>query len=115
MSIGLVIDRDRDFRRAVASWLKDRRWAVLEAEDRASGLELSLQQRPQLVLCDVLKSRPSGFQFCSDIHKSQDPANPCVTIATGNGHASERFHSLEDGADEYLSRPLNFEDFSAIL
>ncbi len=115
MNTGLVIDEDGEFRRAVAAWLKERDWTVLEAGDRATGLELSLQHPPQLVVCDLLKPRGDGFQFCRDLHQRQDPAHPCVIIATGNGRAPERFHSLEAGADEYLARPLDFEKFSAIL
>jgi phosphoribosyl 1,2-cyclic phosphodiesterase/ActR/RegA family two-component response regulator len=114
MKTGLVINEDREFRRAVASWLKERDWTVLEAEERGTGLELSRQHPPQLVLCDLLKPRGNGPQFCRDLHQL-DPANPCVIIATGNGYAPERFHSLEAGADEYLARPLDFEKFSAIL
>ncbi len=115
MNTGLVINEDHDFRRAVVSWLQERDWTVLEAKDRAAGLELSLKQPPQLVLCDLLKPRGSGFQFCRDLLQLQDPANPCVIIATGNGCVADRFRSLEAGADEYLGRPLDFEKFSAIL
>jgi len=99
MKTGLVINEDREFRRAVASWLKERDWTVLEAEERGTGLELSRQHPPQLVLCDLLKPRGNGLQFCRDL-RQLDPANPCVIIATGNGYAPERFHSLEAGADE---------------
>jgi phosphoribosyl 1,2-cyclic phosphodiesterase/ActR/RegA family two-component response regulator len=115
MNTGLVINEDLDFRRAVASWLRERDWTVLEAKDRAAGLELSLKQPPQLVLCDLLKPRGNGFQFCRDLLQLQDPANPCVIIATGNGCPADLFRSLEAGADEYLARPLDFAKFSAIL
>jgi phosphoribosyl 1,2-cyclic phosphodiesterase/ActR/RegA family two-component response regulator len=115
MKTGLVINEDREFRRAVVSWLKERQWTVLQAEERGAGLELSRQHPPQLVVCDLLKPGGRGFEFCRDLRQLEDPANPCVIIATGNGYAPERFHSLEAGADEYLARPVDFEKFSAIL
>ena len=115
MNTGLVVHDDQDLRRAVASWLKERHWTVHEAGDRAAGLELSLKHPPQLVLCDLLKPRDHGAQFCRELRKLQDPANPCCIIATGNGHGPNRYHSLEAGADEYLVRPLDFAKFSAIL
>lgn len=115
MNTGLVIDEDRDFCRAVVSWLTERQWTVLEAGDAAAGLELSLKHPPQLVLCDILKPRGHGFQFCRQLHQLQDPAHPCVIIATGNGCAGDLFQSLEAGADEYLARPLDFAGLSAIL
>ena len=115
MKTGLVINEDRDFRRAVASWLKERHWTVVEAADWAAGLELSRRNPPQLVLCDLLKPRGNAGQFCRELLKLQDPANPCVIIATGNGGAPDHFQSLEAGADEFLARPLDFGRFSAIL
>jgi phosphoribosyl 1,2-cyclic phosphodiesterase/ActR/RegA family two-component response regulator len=115
MNTGLVINDDRDFRRAVVAWLKERDWTVLEAGDRATGLEIFLKCPPQLVLCDLLKPRGNSLQFCRDLRQNQDPSHPCVIIATGNGCLHDRFHSLEAGADEYLARPLDFERFSAIL
>ncbi len=115
MSTGLVIDEDREFRRAVASWLRERDWTVLEAEDRAAGLGISRQQSPQLVVCDLLKPRGQGFQFCRQLRQAEGPAHRCFIVATGNGCASDRFASLEAGADEYLARPLDFGKFSAML
>jgi len=113
MSTGLVIDEDREFRRGVASWLRERDWTVLEAEDRAAGLEISRQHAPHLVVCDLLQPRGEGFQFCRDLRQAEDPAHRCLIVATGNGCAPDRFDSLEAGADEYLARPLDFGKFLA--
>jgi len=115
MNTGLVISEDREFRRVVASWLKERQWTVLEAGDRAAGLELARQHPPQLVLCDLLKPGGHGFHFCRQLVQLQDPAHPCVIIATGNGCAPDHFRSLEAGADEYLAQPLDLAELSAIL
>jgi len=115
MSTGLVIDDNREFRQTVAGWLKDRHWTVLEADTLAAGLDLSRQKPPQLVLCDLRLPRQGGVQFCREIHQLQDPANPCLIVATGNGCASDRFRSLEAGADAYLSRPLDFSTFADLL
>ena len=115
MSTGLVIDENREFRRSVAAWLKDRQWTVLETDTIAAGLELSQRHPPQLVLCDLRPPREGSLHFCRQIHQLQDPAKPCLIVATGNGCASDRFHSLEAGADVYLSRPLDFGTFADLL
>lgn len=115
MNTGLVISKDRAFRRVVACWLKKRHWTVLEAGDRAAGLGLSRQNPPQLVLCDLLQPPGDGFQFCRELLQLQDADHPCLIIATGNGCAPDHFRSLEAGAGEYLPQPLDFEKFSALL
>lgn len=114
MNTALIINDDRDFRATVVSWLKERQWSVLEAGDAATGLELSVQHGPKLVLCDLPKSRGNGFQFFRDFRRP-DPVGACLLVATGNGCACDHFGALEAGADEYLGRPVDFETFAAIL
>jgi phosphoribosyl 1,2-cyclic phosphodiesterase/ActR/RegA family two-component response regulator len=115
MNTALIINDDRDFRDTVVSWLRQRHWSVLEAADAAAALELSVQQPPQLVLCDLPASRSAGFQFLRDFRRRQNPAAPCLFVATGNGCAADRFQALEAGADEYVGRPVDFGRLAAIL
>jgi phosphoribosyl 1,2-cyclic phosphodiesterase/CheY-like chemotaxis protein len=115
MNTALIIHDDRDFRGTIVSWLKERHWAVLEAADAAAGLELSNKHHPEMVLCDLPKSRGNGFKLFRDFRSRQDPARACLVVATGNGRASDRYHALEAGADEYVGRPLDFEKLAAVL
>jgi phosphoribosyl 1,2-cyclic phosphodiesterase len=113
MNTALIISHDRDFRSAAVSWLQERQWSVVEAEDGRTGLELSVKHSPQVILCDLLLPRRHGFQFCRDFRSRPDTPAASVLIAAGcNG---DRFIALEAGADEYMARPVNLEVFGAIL
>jgi phosphoribosyl 1,2-cyclic phosphodiesterase len=115
MNTALVINENGEFRSAVVSWLKRRKWSVLEAGDRTMGLELSLKHPPQLVLVDILPPGNEGLQFCREFRSRVEAAAACLLVATGNARPGDRFLALESGADEYLASPVDFDKFAAIL
>ncbi len=115
MSTGLVIDEDREFRRGVASWLRERDWTVLKRRTARRAWRFRGNMLPNWWCAICCSPGASGFQFCRELRQAEDPAHRCVIVATGNGGAPDRFESLEAGADEYLARPLDLEMFSAML
>jgi CheY-like chemotaxis protein len=76
----LVIDNDHAFRSQLAPWLGERGWSLVDAQDSQRGVELALQHKPEIVLCDLLTPRCNGFQFCREIRSHQTripkPARP---------------------------------------
>ena len=64
MKTVLLIDDDHAFRTQLTELLKTQGWNVFEAADGEDGLNLALQQRPDVVVCDLLMPRCNGFQFC---------------------------------------------------
>jgi phosphoribosyl 1,2-cyclic phosphodiesterase len=103
----LVIDNDHAFRSQLAPWLDERGWSLVDAQDSRRGVELALQHKPEIVLCDLLAPGCNGFQFCRDIrsHKDGKSGSPLI-IATGGGHATDKINALEAGADEYMVKPI---------
>jgi phosphoribosyl 1,2-cyclic phosphodiesterase len=112
----LVIDNDHAFRSRLAPWLEERGWSLVDAQDSQRGVELALQHKPQIVLCDLLTPQCNGFQFCRDLrsHKATKPGAPII-IAAGNGHATDKINALEAGADEYMVKPVSFHDLDKFL
>lgn len=107
MKTVLLIDDDRSFRDALSQWLTDHDWNVLQAEDGEAGIQLALEHRPEIVLCDLLMPRCNGFQVCRLLRaqKSRLP-NTKIIVTTGSGYATDRVNALEAGADEYMIKPV---------
>jgi phosphoribosyl 1,2-cyclic phosphodiesterase/CheY-like chemotaxis protein len=116
MKTVLLIDDDHAFRHMLTELLKGQGWDVLEAADGESGLNIALQKRPDVVVCDLLMPRCNGFQFCRAI-KSQRAFLPNVRIivSSGSNYASDRTNALESGADEYITKPITASDLFAVL
>src|SRR5688572_27636410 len=112
----LLIDDDETFRQMLTEILKHHDWEVYQAADGESGLNIALQKRPDVVVCDLLMPRCNGFQFCRAI-KSQRAflPNVRVVVSSGSNYASDRMNALESGADEYITKPITADDLFAVL
>lgn len=112
----LLIDDDQSFRDTLSHWLTDRGWNVLQAEDGEAGIQLALEHRPEIVLCDLLMPRCNGFQVCRELraNKARLPRTKII-VTTGSGYATDQMNALEAGADEYLIKPVAPTELSRML
>jgi phosphoribosyl 1,2-cyclic phosphodiesterase/CheY-like chemotaxis protein len=109
MKTVLVVETEQSVRSHLMPWLNERGWRVLDAPDHQRALVMAREHLPELILCDwpsVLDHRKSlCLQWAA--HSGAAEERP-VIIATGTGNGTERFSALESGADEYVSKPFNF-------
>ena len=115
MKTVLIIDDDRSLRSALSSWLAADGWRVLEAEDGDEGLTLANEQRPEVVICDLLMPRCNGFQVCRSLRRQQHLNSTKVIVTTGSHYATDRINAFEAGADEYLVKPIIPSDLSRLM
>lgn len=102
----LHVDDDRDFRQSLSWLLAAEGFRVVEAATGADGLRLA-QDGPDLVLLDVRLPDVSGFDVCRALRA--DPvteAIPVIQISGSFVRGEDRAHGLEDGADAYLTKPV---------
>ena len=104
----LLIDDDELCREPAAEWLRRGDWNVLEASDGEKGLELAIQHRPDVILCDLLMPRVNGYQVCRSVREHHELRHTKIIVITGRDYASDRKSAEEAGADEYLVKPLDF-------
>ena len=79
----LVVDDEavaRDFLRAV---LESMDWKVIEASDGEKGLEIAVEQKPQLILLDVQLPGESGFTTYADLRQNSVTSDIPVIMVTG--------------------------------
>lgn len=81
---------------------------LLEAENAEVGLELIREQKPDVVLMDINLPGMSGFDAL-DIMKQEGLRKHITIIAiSANALASEVERGIEEGFDEYLTKPVDF-------
>jgi phosphoribosyl 1,2-cyclic phosphodiesterase/CheY-like chemotaxis protein len=116
MKTVLLIDDDHAFRHTLTELLKTQGWEVFEAPDGEIGLNIALQKRPDVVVCDLLMPRCNGFQFCRAIKQQRAfLPNVRIVVSSGSNYASDRMNALESGADEYITKPISADDLFAVL
>jgi phosphoribosyl 1,2-cyclic phosphodiesterase/CheY-like chemotaxis protein len=116
MSTALLIDEDRVLRHALAQWLRHAGWNVLEADDGATGLAIALEQKPQVIMCDLQAPGYNGFQLCRFLRAPPDklPGTRIIVAASG-GYEVDREAAFQAGADDCIVKPISQSDLLRLL
>jgi phosphoribosyl 1,2-cyclic phosphodiesterase/CheY-like chemotaxis protein len=116
MKSALLIDEDRVMRHSLALWLRQAGWIVLEADEGATGLAIALEQKPNLILCDLQAPRYNGFQLCRFLRTKPEklPGTRIVVTASG-GYGVDRETAFQAGADECIVKPILQSDLLRLL
>jgi DNA-binding response OmpR family regulator len=94
------------------------RFGVLPAPSASDALRLCRYNQPDLMLLDLSLPDASGLDVLREIREADgiesrfDPHLP-VIVLTGRGAHTDRIRGLTAGADDYLTKPFNFEELRA--
>jgi diguanylate cyclase (GGDEF)-like protein len=102
----LVVDDDPEIRLFLRAVLEGDGLQVVEAATGQEALTLLHQQRPRLVLLDVLLGDMDGFGVIAEIRRRPGPFVPIILI-TGIDDPAARARAIEVGADEVLHKPIH--------
>jgi len=101
----LLVDDDEAITGALGSFLERSGYHVSIAADGAAALEILAEERPDLVVCDVLMPHVDGREFVRRV-RVDDEALPIILL-TQVGESWERSAALDEGADDYLNKPFD--------
>jgi len=107
----LTIDDDPAFLNLVEQVLTQKGYEVLKASSGREGLRLIFDQRPDLVLLDVMIPGVDGWQVCSRIREISDI--PIIMITGRHKSEEDVVRGLDYGADDYLTKPLGSRELVA--
>ena len=111
----LVVDDDPDLVAAVEAVLKSKSYQVVTAFDGVEGLQKVLDERPDLIILDVIMPKKNGFEVCKEL--KTDPryhffSKIPVLLLTVYPQDREKLHlSMREGmvmeAEEYIQKPFD--------
>ena len=84
---------------------------TLEALDGPTGLQLALEQNPDLVLLDLMLPGMSGFEVCQKIRQAGSLVP--VVMLTAREEEDDKVRGLELGADDYITKPFKNRELMA--
>ncbi len=106
----ILIEDDRLISEPIARSLKNLDFTVLTAADGVSGLKLTLDEQPDLVILDIMLPEMGGWDVCKAIRtKSVVP----ILMLTALSEEIDRILGLELGADDYLTKPFSTRELIA--
>src|SRR5215210_1982775 len=109
----LVVDDQRANVEMMAGVLRARGYLVDTAFDGQHALEQMSARSPDLVVADILMPVMDGFELVRRIRAAPATALLPVILVTSLEAQSERIKGLEAGADDFLSKPVNWEELFA--
>jgi class 3 adenylate cyclase len=109
----LVVDDQRANVEMMAGVLKARGYEVLTALDGEAALEHVRAGRPDIVVSDILMPGMDGYELCRRLRADAAFALLPVVLVTSLDAQKERIKGLEVGADDFLSKPVNWEELFA--
>ena len=84
---------------------------TIEALDGPTGLQLALEQNPDLVLLDLMLPGMDGFEVCEKIRKAGSMVP--IVMLTAREEEDDKVRGLELGADDYIIKPFKNRELMA--
>jgi DNA-binding response OmpR family regulator len=106
----LVVDDEPPIIRLVRAKLQADGYAVITADRGDAALHLLEQERPDLVILDVMMPEMDGFETLRRIRAT---SRLPVIMLTARSSDRDKVRGLEAGADDYLAKPFNPDELSA--
>jgi DNA-binding response OmpR family regulator len=111
MSRILIIEDEAPMRTALADLLTAEGYRALSAADGESGLQRALDEKPDLILLDIMMPKLDGFALCAELRRLA--LTVPVLMLTAKGQIEDRVAGLDAGADDYLVKPFSTEELLA--
>ena len=107
----LIVEDEHPMRRALQDCLQAEGYRILTASDGDAGLQKALEEKPDLILLDIMMPRLDGFAVCAELRRL-GRATP-ILMLTAKGQIEDRVTGLDAGADDYLVKPFSTEELLA--
>ncbi|MBB6086475.1 response regulator [Wenzhouxiangella marina] len=101
----LIIDDSRTVVAALSHMLRQAGYQPFGASDAEKGLQLAVQERPDLIFLDIVLPGLNGFAALRRLRKNEHTANIPVIMISGNPQAAEKFYLERIGADDFMKKP----------
>jgi two-component system phosphate regulon response regulator PhoB len=93
--------------------LKAEGYKVLVALDGEEGLELALEEIPDLILLDWMLPKVSGIEVCRQLRRSKITREIPIIMLTARSEESDKIRGLDIGADDYITKPYSIKELLA--
>jgi putative two-component system response regulator len=109
----LIVDDETAAVKALETLLRREGFDLRIAADGAAALAECASFRPDLILLDVLMPGMDGFEVCRRIKATPETRLTPVVLITGLTDAENRIRGINAGADDFLSKPIDFNELLA--
>ena len=101
----LLIEDNADVSTNTAEILELSNYKVIVAANGKSGVEKAIEQKPDLIICDIMMPELDGYGVLHAVHKNDAIRNTPFIFLTAKSERSDYRKGMELGADDYITKP----------
>ncbi len=106
----LVVDDNASVRTLVRDYLSEQGLRVLTADNGQNALFVARQEKPDLILLDIMMPEMDGYQFVTAYRKESETP---IILLTAKLEETDKVLGLELGADDYVTKPFGMRELLA--
>ncbi len=103
----LVVDDEPDALEVLGFKLREAGYAPLFAKDGARAVAMAREERPALIVLDLMLPEVDGFEVCKILRRDPGTAAIPILMLTARAAEMDRVLGLELGADDYVTKPFS--------
>lgn len=109
----LVVDDDPAILMGMKLKIKRHGYRVLTARDGDEGIQMVKDNRPDLVLSDIMMPFPDGFEMRRILSQDRQLASIPFIFLTARTDVQDRLRGFREGADDYILKPFDADEVLA--
>ena len=107
----LIVEDEQNIVDILSFNLAKEGYDTLEAYDGVTGLQLALENNPDLILLDLMLPGMDGFDVCRQVRQSG--SSTPILMLTAREEEADKVMGLELGADDYITKPFSMRELLA--
>jgi CheY-like chemotaxis protein len=111
----VVVEDDPELRKLVEKTLRMAGYRCYAAADGEAGLKLIRDQKPSVVVMDLILPRMHGHAVCRELRKDPKFRRTCIILASGQSHSLTPEKVREVGADFSLPKPYDVKQLMGLI
>jgi len=102
----LIVDDDVNALKLIGYTLHKEGYEIVVAQSGQEALVKAQEEKPQLVILDIMMPRMDGYEVCRLLRAIPQTAQVPVIMLTAKGQVEDKVAGFEAGADDYLTKPV---------
>ncbi len=103
----LVVEDEKNILELVRFNLEKEGFTVLTALDGSQGLELAREEKPDLIVLDVMLPGMNGLEVCRELQREYETREIPIIMLSARAEEVDKVLGLEMGADDYITKPFS--------
>lgn len=102
-----IVDDNMVNRKLLSAILTREGYALLEAEDGEQAVAMTLEEKPDLILLDIMMPKKDGYEVCREVKNDQRTAHIPIIFLSAKTQTEDKIKGLDLGGADYVTKPFD--------